>query len=105
MNGVDDRNDPLNQTIIAGGVTLKDGNCPKCGSGEVYSGAGLLLKGGPFASNSIPVSLTSLAPMDNYVCVNCGYVEHYISEPSKLKEISKKWDKAASEKDDEPSGE
>lgn len=84
---------------------MKNGNCPKCGSGEVYSGVDLVLKGGPFASNSIPVSLTSLAPIDNYVCVTCGYVERYISEKSKLKEIAKKWDKAVSEKSDEPSGE
>jgi hypothetical protein len=36
-----------------------------------------------------------MAPIDNYVCVNCGYVEHYISDRSKLKEIAKKWDKAS----------
>lgn len=84
---------------------MKDGNCPKCGSGEVYSGVELIMKGGPFASNSIPVSLTSLAPIDNYVCVTCGYVEHYISDQSKLKEIVKKWDKAESEKNEEQSGE
>ncbi|MFK5951624.1 MAG: hypothetical protein QM498_01105 [Desulfobacterium sp.] len=86
---------------------MKDANCPKCGSGEVYSGVDLivkegpissLLKGGPFASNSIPISLTSMAPIDNYVCVNCGYVEHYISDRSKLKEIAKKWDKASADK-------
>jgi len=84
---------------------LKNGNCPKCGSGEVYSGIDLILKGGPFASNSIPVSLTSLAPIDNYVCVTCGYVERYISERSKLKEIARKWDRVVPEKSDEPSGE
>lgn len=84
---------------------MKNGNCPKCGSGEVYSGIDLILKGGPFASNSIPVSLTSLAPLDNYVCVTCGYVERYISERSKLKEIARKWDRVIPEKSDEPSGE
>lgn len=71
----------------------------------MYSGIDLILKGGPFASNSIPVSLTSLAPIDNYVCVTCGYLERYISERSKLKEIARKWDKAVPEKSDEPSGE
>lgn len=91
---------------------MKDANCPKCGSGEVYSGVELivkdgpianLLKGGPFASNSIPISLTSMAPIDNYVCVNCGYVEQYISDRSKLKEIAKKWDKASADKSDNDS--
>ena len=74
---------------------MKKGICPKCDSGKVYSGEGLVLKGGPFASNSIPVSLTSVAPLDNYVCVECGYVEHYISDRYKLKEIAKKWDRAS----------
>lgn len=91
---------------------MKNANCPKCGSGEVYSGVELvfkdgpiasLLKGGPFASNSIPISLSSMAPIDNYVCVNCGYVEHYISDRSKLKEIAKKWDKASPDKSDNDS--
>ena len=93
--------------MLLGGVIMKDANCPKCGSGEVYSGAELivkdgpianLLKGGPFASNSIPISLSSMASIDNYVCVNCGYVEHYISDGSKLKEIAKKWDKVSAYK-------
>lgn len=93
---------------------MKDANCPKCGSGEVYSGVELIvkdgpiasiLKGGPFASNSIPISLSSMAPVDNYVCVNCGYVEHYISDPSKLKEIAKKWDKASPNKSGNDSAE
>jgi len=91
---------------------VKDANCPKCGSGEVYSGVELIvkdgpianiLKGGPFASNSIPISLSSMAPIDNYVCVNCGYVEQYISDRSKLKEIEKKWDKASADKSDNDS--
>ena len=93
---------------------MKDANCPKCGSGDVYSGVELIvkdgpianiLKGGPFASNSIPISLSSMAPIDNYVCVNCGYVEHYISDRSKLKEIEKKWDKACADKSDNDSKE
>lgn len=93
---------------------MKDANCPKCGSGEVYSGVELIvkdgpiasiLKGGPFASNSIPISLSSMAPIDNYVCVNCGYVEHYISDRAKLKEIAKKWDKAFPNKPGNDSGE
>ena len=73
---------------------MKDGNCPKCGANEVYSGAGLILKSGPFSSNAIPVSLTSMAPLDNYVCTACGYVEHYIADSRKLKEIEKKWTRA-----------
>lgn len=70
---------------------MKSGICPKCSSDEVYSGADIPLKKGPFASNSIPVSLASVAARDNYVCLRCGYVESYIGEADRLAEIAKKW--------------
>jgi len=60
----------------------------------VYSGANIFPKSGPFGSNSIPVSLTSIAALDNYVCVDCGYVESYV-EADKMEEIARKWKKAA----------
>jgi predicted nucleic-acid-binding Zn-ribbon protein len=70
---------------------MKNGKCPKCGSSNVYSAADLPLKGGPFGSNTIPVSLTSMAPLDNYVCVDCGLVESYVADKEKRKEIARKW--------------
>lgn len=70
---------------------MKTGRCPKCGSNKVYSAADLPLKGGPFGSNSIPVSLTSMAPLDNYVCVDCGLLESYVADQDKLAEIARKW--------------
>lgn len=73
---------------------MKSGVCPKCDSKNVYSGANIFPKSGPFGSNSIPVSLTSIAALDNYVCVDCGYVESYV-EADKLEEIARKWKKAA----------
>jgi predicted nucleic-acid-binding Zn-ribbon protein len=72
---------------------LKSGTCPKCDSEEVYSGASVPLKKGPFGSNAIPISLTSIAALDNFVCTTCGYTESYVSEADKLSEISKKWSK------------
>ena len=72
---------------------MKTGTCPKCSSDAIYSGAGVALKKGPFGSNSIPVGLTSIAALDNYVCAECGYVESYVSDPKKLAEIARKWDK------------
>ena len=72
---------------------MKTGKCPKCNSHEVFSGAGVALKKGPFGSNSIPIGLTSIAALDNFVCTECGYVESYISDPEKLVEISRKWEK------------
>ena len=70
---------------------MKSGMCPKCASETVYSGASIPLKKGPFGSNSIPISLTSVAALDNYVCAKCGYVESYISDAERLSEIATKW--------------
>ena len=70
---------------------MKQNKCPKCGSTDIYAGTDVYPKSGPFTSNSIPVSLTSIAALDNYVCVACGYVESYVAEIEKLKENSKKW--------------
>jgi predicted nucleic-acid-binding Zn-ribbon protein len=70
---------------------LKNGTCPKCGSTDIHSGEDILFKSGPFNCNSIPVSMTSMAALDNYVCTQCGLVERYVAEPSKLKEIARKW--------------
>ena len=76
---------------------MKSGVCPKCNSTSVFSGAEVPLKKGPFASNAIPISLTVMAAMDNYVCSQCGYVESYVSDASKLDTIVKKWKKVSSD--------
>ncbi|MBL0714225.1 MAG: hypothetical protein JJV98_11040 [Desulfosarcina sp.] len=70
---------------------MKSGRCPKCGSSKVYSGTEVFPKSGPFTCNAIPISLTALAPLDNYVCVDCGYVESYISTPEDLETVRRKW--------------
>jgi predicted nucleic-acid-binding Zn-ribbon protein len=77
---------------------MKSGKCPKCGSNKVFAAKNLPLKSGPFGSNSIPISLTSLAALDNYVCTDCGLVEHYIADPDKLRDIEKRWVLAGAEK-------
>mgnify|MGYP000197292417 CR=1 FL=1 len=33
----------------------------------------------------------TVAPLDNYVCINCGYVESYIADSRKLKKIKEKF--------------
>jgi predicted nucleic-acid-binding Zn-ribbon protein len=70
---------------------MKQGKCPKCGSMKIYSAADMPLKSGPFGSNSIPVSLTAMAALDNYVCVDCGLVERYVADTRMLKKIAQKW--------------
>ena len=72
---------------------MKENKCPKCGSTEIYAGTDVFPKSGPFTSNSIPISLTSIAALDNYVCIQCGYVESYVAETERLAEIAKKWTK------------
>lgn len=79
---------------------MKSGQCPKCGSKEVYAATDMPLKGGPFGSNSIPVSLASMAPLDNYVCVDCGLVESYVADEEKRAEIQRKWTRVTPEEGD-----
>jgi hypothetical protein len=74
---------------------VKNGQCPKCNSTQVYSGADVFPKSGPFTCNAIPISLTALAPLDNYVCTDCGYVESYISTSEDLATVRRKWPLAA----------
>jgi predicted nucleic-acid-binding Zn-ribbon protein len=80
---------------------MKNGKCPKCGSTEIFAGKDLPLKSGPFGSNSIPISLTSIAALDNYVCTDCGLVEHYVADAERLKEITKKWKPVNAQEDAE----
>jgi len=70
---------------------MKNGTCPKCGSSEVFAGTKVFPKSGPFSCNAIPISLTAMAPLDNYVCAACGYVESYISREEDLDGIRRKW--------------
>lgn len=76
-------------------MKMKNGQCPRCGAKEIYSGADIPLKSGPFGSNAIPISLTSMAALDNYICVSCGLVESYIEDPAKLEDVADRWKKIA----------
>ena len=79
---------------------MKQGQCPKCGSGNIYFAEDLPMKSGPFGSNSIPITLTSIAALDNYVCINCGMVESYVAEKTMLEKIAKKWRPVNQQADD-----
>ncbi|MBN1638837.1 MAG: hypothetical protein JW866_07710 [Ignavibacteriales bacterium] len=72
---------------------MKKGKCPKCGSSNIYEGTKVKMKGGSHGSNSIPITSWSAAPLDNYVCIDCGYVESYIANKEKLEKIKEKWPK------------
>lgn len=71
--------------------SMKNGICPACGSSEVHEGTNFMFKGS--SHNVIPFAFMRFAPLDNYVCVNCGYVEQYIGNRAHLEAIRKKWPK------------
>jgi ribosomal protein S27AE len=81
---------------------MKNGTCPKCGSSDIYAGTEVFPKSGPFTCNAIPVGLTAMAPLDNYVCAACGYVESYISREEDIASIRRKWPQVTSEKESTP---
>ncbi|MBC8255079.1 MAG: hypothetical protein H8E35_13785 [Ardenticatenia bacterium] len=77
---------------------MKNGQCPKCGSHDVYAGTQIGFKQGALATNTIPLGglFSASAALDNYVCVNCGYVESYVADPDKLRIIARRWPKVRS---------
>jgi predicted nucleic-acid-binding Zn-ribbon protein len=84
-------------TVARGAARMKNGKCPKCGSDRVFHGVEIPAKFGPFGSNSIPITLFSIAALDNYVCAACGYVESYVAETAKRQEIEKRWPRVKDE--------
>jgi hypothetical protein len=72
---------------------MKSGICPKCGSSEVYAGTHLppFAKMGSNWANTIPITPWVYAGLDNYVCVDCGYVESYVAARYKRAMIAQKW--------------
>ena len=69
---------------------MRDGECPKCGSNDVY----MREKNGGNQINAIPLGgfwSRRQFPIDNYVCTNCGFVESYLSDANALRQIAKEW--------------
>ena len=66
--------------------------CAKCGSDD------LRLRrenGGAYGMNSIPVGrgAKATAALDNLICVFCGFVEFYVSDPATRDKIAAAWDR------------
>ena len=74
-------------------TSLKDGICLLCGSEQIRSGATVEGKEGLHGGNRIPINAVITVALDNYVCVECGYVESYISDRGILKRIANEWSK------------
>lgn len=80
-----------NQGLVS--VTMKNGSCPKCGSGEVFRGCGH----GPSGTNAtefIRISYAQKTELVHYVCGACGYVESYVEAPKGINKIRNKWSRA-----------
>ena len=67
---------------------MKNGQCPKCNSHEVYSSQG---KGGIGDGFSIHVldgeGLVPTRKWQTLLCAKCGYYENYLSDEAKLAKI------------------
>ncbi len=68
---------------------MRNGICTKCGRATVYSGRDMPAKAS--TGNTVPIDFQHSAALDNYVCIGCGYVERYISDPQALERIGKQW--------------
>jgi predicted nucleic-acid-binding Zn-ribbon protein len=69
---------------------MKNGTCPKCNSEEVY------FSESRFTTEAVSITLTTNALFANYVCLNCGFNERYISDETfrtTKDTIRKKWKK------------
>jgi ribosomal protein S27AE len=81
---------------------MQNGTCPKCGSSDIFAGTAVFPKSGPFSCNAIPISLTAMAALDNYVCGACGYVESYVSREEDIALIRRKWPRALAAEETPP---
>lgn len=70
---------------------MKSGQCPKCGSHEVFSNTNRKFP----ALNTMTIGSGNFgnryAYLDTYVCVGCGYVENYVAKQADLNYIQEEW--------------
>lgn len=67
---------------------MKNGQCPKCGSHEIYAS---LNSGGVGEGFSIRVlhgeSMSPTREWQTFLCATCGYFEHYLLDEGKIARI------------------
>jgi predicted nucleic-acid-binding Zn-ribbon protein len=70
---------------------MKNGQCPKCGSRQVYSNTNRKFP----ALNTLTIGSANFgnryAYLDTYICANCGYVENYVAKREDLNYIREEW--------------
>ena len=79
-------------------TSLKDDAvCPRCQSTRIRSGATIADKDGLRGSNRLPIDDRISVALDNYMCLDCGYSESYISDRGILNRITRQWHKVTPE--------
>ncbi|MBK9927207.1 MAG: hypothetical protein IPP66_18210 [Anaerolineales bacterium] len=69
---------------------MRKGQCPKCGSSNVFTKK----DGINYGAFEIVISfLVAHSPANDYICTDCGYFERYIDDQPKLVEVAQKWQK------------
>jgi predicted nucleic-acid-binding Zn-ribbon protein len=71
---------------------MKNGQCPKCSSSEIYHKLGGLADSGEVG---VRMSWMSYLSLDIYICTDCGYVESYAVDKNEFSKLREKWDKVA----------
>jgi predicted nucleic-acid-binding Zn-ribbon protein len=69
--------------------------CPKCASTEVYNNSQRRTKG---HRSYITINAWAGLSIDSYICLECGYIEEYLSEKhlqnlKRMTKIKKTWQK------------
>lgn len=71
---------------------MKDGICSKCGAAEVF-----INRDGPAMGaewhRRIPISISTGAAVQYFVCAACGYVETYLADLKYVEKIRELWSK------------
>jgi predicted nucleic-acid-binding Zn-ribbon protein len=73
---------------------MNTGLCPKCGSKNVYRRS-FTFWNGSFA-DMMNITLWRKAHPDRFVCVDCGFMETYVSDPTARTTIAQTWTRVAS---------
>ena len=73
---------------------MKNGQCPKCNSSDVFNKERGVLYGTGLVISTGGLGLPS-QEFESYVCTNCGYFENYIVDQAKLIQVKEKWTRVA----------
>jgi hypothetical protein len=72
---------------------MREGKCSRCGSLTVFAKQNGLQLGEDINGVRVYTSwATGTSPTVVFVCVTCGYFEHYLIDRNKLDEVARTWE-------------